>query len=302
MTPLMAPRAGSPSPAAPKPYAAYRFRACVDWIKLRIVTSRPSNHDTVTTRVGIGFAEPMNAGPGQAATEFILTFQDPQSWQQLEDSLQRFTHDHPLVEPVQVAGIEVAMDAYSRIGARQDLVNMTHHFYRFACCMTSGNRFVSRGKGDTVRLDDPHFALRSKHFDEGYNLYIGKKDDDVQQHLYLKQTTIQDGAVVQLPIDGHRARTEVTLKKQGLPMTAWAQCKEYDLTRLASYFKYRSLKPNLHPAVKLAVECVDQIGEARPRRRKNRGCRMYSPSTVADRELNALAYSALRELNRRMKG
>lgn len=302
MTPIMAPRAGSPSPAAPKPYAAYRFRACVDWIKLRIVTSRPSNHDTVRTRVGIRFAEPVNEGPGQTATEFILTFQDPQSWRQLEESLQRFTHDHLLVEPVQVTGIEVALDAYSRTGVREDLVRMTHRFFKFACHMVSDNRFVSRGKGDSIRLNHPRFALRPEHFDEGYNLYVGEKSDDVQQHLYLKQTTIQDKVPVHLPLGEHRARTEVTLKGLGLPVATLEQWRGYDLTRLAFYFKYRSFKPHLHPAVKLGVERVDQIGEARPRRRKNRGCHMYSPSTVADRELNALAYSALRELNRRMKG
>ena len=300
MTHPMAARAGSSSPKESRAYAAYRFRADIDWIELRIVTSRPSNHDTVTTRVGVDFAEPVNAGPGQAATEFILTFQDPQSWQQLEESLQRFTHDHPLVEPVQVAGIEVAMDAYSRTQTRQELADMTYRFYKSACRLVSTYRRIRRTKRD--KLSPEEAAYRPKHFDDGYNLYVGKKIDDVQQHLYLKQTTQKAKVIVGLPQSEHRARTEITLKKRGLPVTMFEEWKHYDLTRLASFFKYRKLKPNLSPFVKCAMENLDQIGEARPRRRKNRSHRMYSPSTVADRELNALTYSALRELNRRMKG
>lgn len=280
-------------------YAALKFRAVVDWVELRVVTAAPSNPDTVRKRIGASYVTPLNAGPGGAATEFLVRLQEPESWQDVEDALAGFTHDHELSEPVTVYAVEIALDAYSRIHSRDDLVEMTFGFYKFATFMASENRRMSRGKLDTLSLRS--HMLRRRHLDEGYNVYVGDKGADVKQHLYVKETTIRDGLPVSLPRREHRARTEITFTAKGVPDGLASDWKGFNFTELSSFFTYRKLKPILTPLVRVAVEHVDQIGEARLRRRRNRGTRLHSAATLADTELNARAYSALRELTKRMR-
>lgn len=279
-------------------YAALKFRAVVDWIQLRVVTAAPSNFDTVRKRVGASRVTPLNAGAGGAATEFLVRLQEPESWQKVDEALSRFTHDHPLAEPVTVHAIEIALDAYSRFNSRDDLVEMAFGFYKFATFMTSENRFMSRSKHDSMSLRT--WTLRRREINAGYNIYVDKKGADVQQHIYLKETTIKGGLVVPLARSEHRARTEITFTANGVPEGLVSDWRTFNFTELADRFNYRRLKPKLLPQVRFALERVHQVGEARLRPRKNRGTRLFSPSTLADKELNARAYSALRELTKRM--
>ncbi|WP_018914519.1 hypothetical protein [Thiomonas sp. FB-6] len=280
-------------------YAALKFRAVVDWVELHVVTASPSNFDTARKRVGVPHVKPVNPGPGGAATEFLVRLQEPESWQDVEEALAGFTHDHPLAEPVTVHAIEIALDAYSRFNSRDDLVEMAYGFYKFSTFMASENRRMSRGKLDTLSLRS--HRLRRHHLDEGYNVYVGDKGADVMQHLYVKETTIREGLPVSLPRKEHRARTEITFTGKGVPEALVSDWREFNFTELSSYFSYRKLKPILTPLVRVAVEHVDQIGEAKLRRRRNRGTRLHSAATLADTELNARAYSALRELTKRMR-
>lgn len=280
-------------------YAALKFRAVVDWVDLRVVTAGPSNFSTVRARTGASFVEPLDESAGGAATKFLVRLQEPGSWEEVEDSLAKFTHDHALAEPVAVHAIEIALDAYSRFSSRDDLVEMTFRFYKFATFMASENRRMSRGKLDTLSLRSNR--LRQLHLDEGYNVYVGDKGADVMQHLYVKETTIREGLPVSLPRKQHRARTEITFTGKGVPEGLVSGWKEFNFTELSSCFSYRKLKPILTPLVRVAVEHVDQVGEAKLRRRRNRGTRLYSAATLADTELNARAYSALRELTKRMR-
>ena len=280
-------------------YAALKFRAVVDWVKLRLVTEKPSNFDTARRRVGVPFVGPVKPGPGGAATEFLVTLQEPESWEDVEEALAGFTHDHPLAEPVTVHAIEIALDAYSLFNSRDDLVEMAFGFYKFATFMASENRFLSRGEHDSISLRS--CTLRRRHLDEGYNVYVDRKGADVQQHIYVKETTIREGLPVSLPRKEHRARTEITFTGKGAPEALVSDWREFNFTELSSCFSYRKLKPTLPPHVRVAVEHVDQVGEAKLRRRRTRGTRLYSAATLADTELNARAYSALRELTKRMR-
>lgn len=280
-------------------YAALRFRAVVDWIELQIMTVTPSNFNTVKARTGASYVEPLNEGAGGAATQFLVRLQEPRSWAEVDQALARFTHDHPLAEAVTVHAIEIALDAYSRFNSRDDLVEMAYGFYKFATFMASENRFMSRSRHDSMSLRT--HTLRRLHLDEGYNVYVDKKGADVQQHIYVKETTIKDGLVVPLPRREHRARTEITFTDMGVPEGLVSDWEGFDFAALSSYFSYRKLKPVVHPILRVALERWDQVGEAKLRPRRNRGKRLYLRSTLADRELNARAYSALRELTKRMR-
>jgi hypothetical protein len=279
-------------------YGHLRFRAVIDWIDIRIKTTVPSNHDTVTTRTGVPFAEAILPGPGGATTEFRLRFHEPNNWNAIDSMLERFTHDHPLAEPAQIVGIEIALDAYSRAGNKNDLVDMTFQFYRRAQFLCSENRRMSNGK---ITHAIGSRGLNRTDIEDGFNLYIGDRHDDIKQHIYLKQITHEDGHVVALPTEQHRARTEFTLKGAQLPEQTLEAWKGLEFQKFARLFKFRAEKTNMNAAWRRAFQSADQIGERKPRRNKHRGVRFFSPLTQADKNLSESAYTALRELSRRMQ-
>jgi hypothetical protein len=273
-------------------YTEFRFRAVVDWIKLRMVTVSPSNFNTARRRIKTTHVKPLNEGAGGAATEFEITIQDPTSWASINEALARFTVDHPLAEPITVTGIEISLDAYGRYRDREDLVNMAARFYKFATKVVSKNRRMSMGANTTQGIGT--FKSLTKKLSEGFNVYIGNSDASVKQHIYVKDTDTVKGERINLPIDQHRARTEFTLGGDELPHASLTDWQGHDFTSFAEFFRYRVLKKNLHPMVRSGLDVIDQIGERRERQRKCGGVRLFSKSTVADTKLNNLAYSALR--------
>lgn len=287
-------------PRRSKLYANYRFRAVIDWISIRIVTELPTNFDTVRTRTEVPFVEAINEGPGRAATEFVIRIQEPTSWASIESTLALFTHDHPLAAPVVVTGIEIALDAYSRANNRDELVDMVARFYKFAATIVSDNRRTS-GKGKYSSEGMSTYRALLARLQAGFNIYIGNTTDPTSQHMYVKETNQKDNVTVNLKDHERRARTEITLLGEALPHIDLSDWTSHDFTNEAGYFKYRKLKDKLRPHSGVAVLNLDQIGHKRPRSCERGGTRLYSPNTLADISLNDLAYSALRELTRRMK-
>lgn len=273
--------------------------AVVDWIKLRVVTSRPSNFDTARRRMGIAHADPIEASASHAANGFIVTIQDPGSWADIERRLEAFTWDHPLAEPVVVTAIEVALDVYCAHQDRWALVDMVCHLYAGAAFMASSNRRLQRFKGESWGIGS-RSSLRW-HVSEGFNVYVGDQGAALQQHLYLKDTDTVDGQRVALPCEQQRARSEATLRGSQLPCVLLADWKGYDFAEMASLFRYRRLREDLNPMVACALESLDQFGERRPRPTRNRRPRFFSKATKADTVLNAKVYEAFRALDVRMK-
>ena len=280
-------------------YSAFRFRAVIDWIELRLVTEKASNFDTLRKRMEVPYVQAVDKGPGSAATEFLVKIQEPTSWNDVEQRIVKFTWDHPLAEPVSVTGIEVALDVYSRSQDREQLVDMVTRLYRNSTKLISQNRRLARHRHETQSIAS-HRSLRRK-IAEGFNLYIGNAKDEARQHLYLKGTDSLDGKVIHLEPESCRARTEFTLRGKALPCQSLEEWKRHEFTDMADFFKYRTMKTCVDPLMKHALMHVDQIGERRPRPTKDRRPRFFFKSTKADTELNALAYSALRELTKRMK-
>ena len=282
-------------------YGNYRFRAVVDWIRVKIVTQQPTNFDTVRRRMEVPFATPIDEGAGKAATEFTVTIQDPTSWADIEETIAKLTHDHPLAVPVEVIGIELSMDAYSRTNNREELVDMVARFYKYSTVIVSGNRRTS-GKGKHSSQGIETFRGLRNRIQDGFNIYIGSITDPTYQHMYLKETNKKDNVVENLPDSERRARSEFTFSGNDLQHSSLADWHEHDFTSEARCFKYRKLRQNLSPYARAGVMHLAQIGEKKARRRSVGGTRLYSVSTLADTKMNALTYSALRELTKRMQG
>lgn len=281
-------------------YSAYKFRAEIDWIELRLEFSAPTNFDTVRKRLDCPYVEPLDEGAGHAATIFNVKIHNPKSWDDLELTLIQLIHDHDLKRAPLVIGIEVALDAYSNAADRDELVDMVCHFYRGAQKLVSANRRLYRTKKDPVYGITDLRNLR-KQVAEGYNINVGsKKDGDaVTQHGYVKDT---DGTgKVALAVKDHRARFEFTLRGKALPYTSLSAWRRHKFTQMASFFKFRQLKSTTSPATATAFANLAQIGERLPAKTGGRGRRVFSKATEADIALNQLSYDALRELTRRMK-
>lgn len=279
-----------------KDYSAYRFRAEVDWIELRIVTVKPTNFQTVKRRLGVTYVEAMNEDLGGAATVFKAKFQAPRSWADISERIKHLTDDHPLAERIKVEQVEIAFDAYSNQQSHHQLVEMALQFYRGAAKLVSNNRRASKSKTEASNNLLVTTEVQGM-LSDGYNIYIGNELDNERQHIYVKETD----AAHPLPVDQHRARTEFTLNGEKVSEPLFEVWNEHDFKQYAPYFKFRQLKDDLPLTTAHARHSLAQFGECRPRKARNGNTRLFSSSTAADAKLNAIAFDSLRELSRRWK-
>lgn len=150
--------------------------------------------------------------------------------------------------------------------------------------------------GDTEGLPSQAYARRK--IAAGRVIAIGNKTDPTSQRIYFK-TTDHNGKPIEDTRE-HRARIEVTLQGEALPMTTLEDWEGYSFKGLAEFFKFRVLKDGLDPTIKAAAEYPARIGKREKRNRREGGTRLYAKQTRADTALNRKAYDALRELTRRM--
>jgi hypothetical protein len=287
-------------------YQYLRFRAEVDWIEIKICTQKPSNFHTVRTRLEASYVKPLDAGGGGAASEFRIKFYSLKNWQEIDRALANFTHDHPLSRPVEVTGIEIAFDAYSKVNDRQVLAAMTTKFYRGLTYPVSENQRITPGtKGSVTGIPSPKMLVRR--VERGENIYIGDRDEPTEnmddphswmkQHFYLKETDTN----APLPIEQHRARVEITLRGLALPHQLLEEWRSHNFTVESQFFKFRKPGRALSWHQQTYMGQVSQYGG---KQKKRSGVRrtIYSAATVADIPLNNKAYDALKNLNKRMKG
>lgn len=298
-------------------YSKFRIKACVDWIDLEVQTQRPTNFQAVQRRLKVllglpgdkvPYVEAQDAGDGSAATVFRCRIHDPACWHDLDRMMRDLGEQLPLVGEPRVAAIEIALDAYSKGAGRDELIELTSRYYRFHTHPTSENRrFAGKCKGDTkgkgVDNYSPENARRM--LADGRVIIIGNKSDDLSQRIYFK-TTDKGG----LPIadeSKRRARVEVTVQGDAIPISTWGEWasfrferKENNLSRFFTFRKDRNLN-SLSPLHRIILERRPQIGERKEQRRsrKGGGQRWYNSETVADTELNKRARDALRNLSGR---
>jgi hypothetical protein len=96
---------------------AYRFRAVIDWVKLRFVVGRntqfPYLQDAIEKELGRRcYVEPIKPGPGGVSDTFDVVFQEPASIQALREICDKVEDAYGLKSRPEVVGIEVSVDAY----------------------------------------------------------------------------------------------------------------------------------------------------------------------------------------------
>lgn len=283
-------------------YGDFRFRAEVDWVQIYFRTVKPTNHWTVTNRLSEKYAKALDQDAGGAATRFMVKFQNPQSWQDVQDKLDALTEDHDLIEGPDVAAIEISFDAYSKFERRDDLIAMAGRFFKYSTLIGHQNVRAST-KGDSMALGSHRVTLDV--LGGGYSVYAGdhkptngRQRSDQALRIYVKEVD----AAQALPVAEHRARIERTLHMYGFMRRPLSRWKQHDFTSDAKYFKFRKLKALLPACIRPAMEAWPQVGERREMKRiGGGGVRRFRKSTVADTQLNRLAYEALRNLTSRMQ-
>ncbi len=280
---------------ATKPESEFRFKAVIDFVEVLICTSSPTNFPTVRRLLDVPFADPVNAGDGGAATTFTVRFHDPRSWAAIQASLKKLEEHVSFAKEPEVQMIEVALDAYHHANDRDALVDMAARYYRLAANLVSNNhRFAGKTKASVRGVHSLYETYSG--FAEGLNLYIGDRTDDCSQHIYVKQT---DHGGQALPERLWRARMEIRLQGEALPVRSISDWESFEFGRLGSFFKFRVMRDDLSKYVIGAVKTLAQIGNKNaPELRRKR--RVHTWATKADAKLNAYAYDALRCLTKRM--
>lgn len=275
----------------------YRIRAEVDWIECEVATQSPTNAPTVRRMGAFNYVTPVSPGPGAATSKFRVRLQDPGSSASVRARLTRLSARIPLDCEPTVVGVEVSLDAYSRNGAHDDLVEMAARLFKHLTTLVSKNRrFSGRWKGDVLALYSAAETLRLLRQDRV--IFVGDAGASLTQRIYVK---CQDSGEV-LDVQEQRARLEVTMRDEALTARSLADWGAFPFQSLATYFRFRKQRAGLDPVVAHALQRAVQIGERKNRPRAGGGTRMYGLGSAADTRLNKAARDALRELSRRWAG
>lgn len=102
---------------------AYRFRAVVDWIRVRVAFARGTQRQHLQTilRPFLNQTCKIDAadmGPGDVFTRCAITIQEPTSLARVVKAQQALVAAYGEVEPAQITGIEISIDAYPKTGSQ----------------------------------------------------------------------------------------------------------------------------------------------------------------------------------------
>lgn len=281
-------------------YEGYRIEAVVDWVELEIELQRASNGGALN-RIGrneLGFNahfRPLDKGSGGAATAFSFRLQDPPNWRRVNELLQALSEQHPFAAEPLITGMEVSLDAYASEPCIDVLAKLTAERYRFMQTVVSKNHRYSGRLGR--KLDAKGIAANTlqKHLADGRNIVIGNRTDSLSQRLYVKTT--DNAGNLALPREQWRSRWELTMQGSGMPFHSLDLALHYRFQELSNYFATRQPRDGLSDLEHLVMDGRLQPGA----KRKNPVARRwYASKTVADSTSNAVVYTALRNLTRRM--
>lgn len=298
----------------------FKWRAEVDWIDLVIEVERPTNFATVNRLLRIKFSEPLNAGPGMAATRFRCRFQDPTSWDHLEASVYLLEPHNRLVREPRIIGLELAIDAYSKTQSHAELIELGAYLARYLATPISSNFragrrdgsrkvvFAPLGKREVVRALEEEFSIYvGSHGNEkiapdlfAHRIYVKTKDYVVSQTDSAEGGgTEVKGSVSALDPRKHRARCEATLTQKMLTFHTIDEARCFNLGFYAHVFRFSSLSEKADPFQKAIIDKSAQPGDRTPRKGPRRYLRRPT-SIKSNRALNKRVYDALRDLSDRM--
>ncbi|OMW41985.1 hypothetical protein [Burkholderia pseudomallei] len=221
----------------------FRRKACVDWLDVRLRTSRPTQFQHVQSALdaaGAGklYVAPIEPGPGGVADTFVVRVTDhlANDYAALSKALAEFSARYPLAHEAEIAAIEVACD-FLHTGELEREAAIRAMTYRLQSSLLT--------VGDSPRQFDPkvwanrYMDVAGARLDPLLNYREGNKGDDVSWQCYWKRTDKGQP----LPPSEWRARVEVTLKGDALRDTGLvtlADLEGYQFTNLARFFRFRT--------------------------------------------------------------
>lgn len=294
----------------------YRFRAVIDWVKVRVTLSSPSQFRHVQDRLLTIFGKLyIVACEGNASSlRFDITFQDPGGpaliMQGLQSALQG---DGPALKEsdVQVIGLELALDLYSHTNDPASLAvaalhMAVHHAH------PPGRARVTRPKQYFVPVNKREILAE---LDAGYTLNAGAKNASHTCRYYVKRQDTIDGVPYEtLPLSKHRARFENTWQGDLTPpFKTMAEWRNFRFESLSERFALVATTPTTGMAALLQVRStqlgrtLDKTGDkprhpdAMAKSRLPNYRRQKAPNTQRDTVTNEKMRQALRNLTDRSK-
>lgn len=293
--------------------------AVVDWVAFIVRLKRASNPGVLKRKyesIGVSRFEPMDLGPGSAATTFRVVLQHPSKYNVINDLIVDLAGSNGLSEtPSSLQGLEVSVDFWptrddASVGAditKRLMMELTPPILNNPR-LANNIRSIIWPTGSDISTD--------------YSLYIGNNDDDLMWRVYWKRTDEtfvgDDGKRVpkQLPESEWRARAEVRLQGDALASLSLITPMDLETLRFeklysVGYFRFcqhatgsdiiASNRFALWAAQKLGVDhespacMLGKFGckDCRGRTKK------LSSNLLTDAELSDAARSALRGLTRR---
>lgn len=280
-------------------YSRYRFTACIDWISIKVKLTRSSNFFTIKKHFGLSYVEGLNETPSLAASEFEFRIYDVNNWTELQKYLDAIEKEFGFSVPPEISGVEISFDGYSKANNHDELVSLAAHFYKFVARPFSENRrFYNQAIGSAYRSNSQRHIDTLKSFQEGKTAAIGSQSEDARtQRIYVKTTDKKEKL---LSHADYRARYEITLVGDQCPFRTMDEATAFKFQSLSKLFSFRRPKPGAAQLIQDNMEYRAYVGYVKPVRRKAGGMRENNPQTMADTELNEIAYDCLRNLTLRL--
>ena len=197
----------------------FKIRAVIDWIDIKIHTSRPTQQQWVQAELRKLlrlpaespdiYVEALDKAAGSTANAFRLRLHD--------ESANRASAIHRISEglaarfgegsPAEVVGVEIAIDFYSRKNDSASLRGLTYRLQTSLSVDGLKPRQFDPSLRQNRWLDD-----RYQRIDPNLSLRLGNRWDDVSWQVYWKR--VDAGRALPAPLE--RARAEVTLSQAAL--------------------------------------------------------------------------------------
>lgn len=306
---------------------AFKTRACIDWLRVRIVTKEPTQFrwiQDVLTRIlnqkedVLTHVKTINPGAGNSSCEFEFSLHDEHanSHNEIERVLAALAKFFPFAAPVTISAIEIALDFRPRVQDARAVTEMVHRLQ--SQIAVRGNARQYDPVTDTyTRIDE----FRANHPDPDKTLRIGNEGENLGWRVYFKRTNNKQ------PLDPsqHRARAEFTLSGDALSqygLNELADLQHFRFESTAGLLHFRVMKPLVQIIAgknQLYADTVERFyqkvsgsvagypfgwrkferkPDGTPRHGGRSKIRKYNAHTVADDELNRIVRKRLADLSK----
>ena len=240
----------------------FRFKAVIDWVRLRVTLDSPSQFRHVQNRLLPIFGKlHVKACDGNdSSLRFDITFQDPEGPNSIMRGLQKVYGQTLQESAVQVIGLELALDVYSRTNDPASLAAAALHMYVHHAHPPAGSARTTKPKQFFVPATKREIFAE---VDAGYTLHKGDKNASHTCRYYVKrQDTIDGVPYAPLPLAKHRARFENTWRGDLTPpFKTLAEWRGFRFESLSEQFSLVTATPTFGMAA-LLQRAKTQLGRS----------------------------------------